>query len=402
MVSAIFQKTLTMDLLRCETRAPITLMSTDVERISYGLGFFHDVWGSIVEVAIAIWLLWRELSVYASPTLIIALTCVATALAVGKVTGRRQQAWIEAVQRRVAVTSSAISHLRDIKSAGMVEFITSVLENLRLDEVESSKRWRRLTVLMVAVGFYNSALAPVISLTSFVLTSPDAKGLLSLDKAMTVLTIFALFGAPLNMLSESASGLFAGIACIERIRQFLLSPDHPKRREMLESQGRQNEHNDDLTLEKTTAAIALTDATFAWRMESNSGLGKLTTRIEKATVTVFVGPVGCGKSTLLYGLLSENHLVNGDMFVGPSRIAYCSQTPWVTNATLRENVIGHTPFNEARYQEVIRCCGLIQDISSFAHGDQTKLGSGGTAISGGQKQRVVCFPYAFGLNFDSC
>ncbi|CAG9987270.1 unnamed protein product [Clonostachys byssicola] len=389
MISVIYQKTFTMDLLQGESRAPITLMSTDVERISHGLGFLHDVWGSILEVAIAIWLLWRELRVYAAATLIIASTCVVTALTVGKLTGRRQQAWIEAVQRRIAVTSSALPHIKDIKSAGMIDTITSVLEKFRLDEVEASKRWRRLTVLMVAVGFYNSALAPVISFTSYVLTSPEADGVLTLDRAMTVLTIFALFGAPLNMLSESASGLFSGIACIERIRRFLVSPDHPQRKGILvDDEILAIEGKGELTSEKFTAAIALTDATFGWSTESDSGPSELTLSIEKATVTVLAGPVGCGKSTLLHGLLSENYLLKGDVVVNPSRIAYCSQTPWVTNSTLRENIIGCTHFDEFRYQEVIRCCGLVQDIAVLANGDQTKLGSGGAAISGGQKQRV--------------
>jgi ABC-type multidrug transport system fused ATPase/permease subunit len=264
MISIIYQKTFTMDLLQGETRAPITLMSTDVERISHGLGLMHDVWGSVVEVAIAIWLLWRELPVYAAATMIIALTCVVTALAIGKLTGRRQQAWIEAVQRRIAVTSSALPHLKDIKSAGMVDIITSVLEKFRLDEVKASKRWRRLTVLMVAVGFYNSALAPVISFTSYVLTSPDANGVLTLDKAITVLTIFALFGAPLNMLSESASGLFTGIACIERIRQFLVSQDRPQRKEKVGFHETQPKEDVDVTSEKDTVTIALTDAAFKW------------------------------------------------------------------------------------------------------------------------------------------
>ncbi|KAI9146961.1 ABC multidrug transporter B [Paramyrothecium foliicola] len=389
MVSVIYQKTFNMDLLQGETRAPITLMSTDVERISYGLGFLHDVWGSVVEVAIAIWLLWRELHVYSSATMIIASMCVVTALVIGKLTGRRQQAWIEAVQRRIAVTSSALPHLKDIKSAGMVETITSVLEKFRLDEVKASKKWRRLTVLMVAVGFYNSALAPVISFTSYVLTSQDANGVLTLDKAMTVLTIFALFGAPLNMLSESASGLFSGIACIERIRRFLVLPDQPQSKERLVRRDKHMKVNEDMTLEKTTTAIALTNAIFKWNAESELGLNGLTLTIEKATVTVIIGPVGCGKSTLLHGLLSENYLVQGNMFISSSRIAYCSQTPWLTNATLRENVIGCTPFNEARYQEVVRCCGLVSDISSLANGDQTKLGNGGSVISGGQKQRVA-------------
>ena len=39
----------------------ITLMGTDVERIVNGMQFFHEVWGSLLDVAIASWLLSRQL-----------------------------------------------------------------------------------------------------------------------------------------------------------------------------------------------------------------------------------------------------------------------------------------------------------------------------------------------------
>ena len=39
----------------------ISLMGTDVERIVGGMQFFHEVWGSLLDIAIASWLLGRQL-----------------------------------------------------------------------------------------------------------------------------------------------------------------------------------------------------------------------------------------------------------------------------------------------------------------------------------------------------
>lgn len=41
--------------------APLTLMSADIEKIRLGLLTVHNVWASLIEMAIATWLLERKL-----------------------------------------------------------------------------------------------------------------------------------------------------------------------------------------------------------------------------------------------------------------------------------------------------------------------------------------------------
>jgi ATP-binding cassette subfamily C (CFTR/MRP) protein 1 len=62
-VSMIFSKTLTVS-ARVNARkgsSTLTLMSTDVQRISRGLEALHEVWASPIEVGIAVWLLERQM-----------------------------------------------------------------------------------------------------------------------------------------------------------------------------------------------------------------------------------------------------------------------------------------------------------------------------------------------------
>lgn len=40
----------------------ISLVGTDVERIANGLRLFNETWGSLLDIAIACWLLERQLS----------------------------------------------------------------------------------------------------------------------------------------------------------------------------------------------------------------------------------------------------------------------------------------------------------------------------------------------------
>lgn len=63
LVAAIYRKTLLLPSSAASPAAAITLMSTDIERIAGGVTQVHETWASVVELAIAIWLLERQLGV---------------------------------------------------------------------------------------------------------------------------------------------------------------------------------------------------------------------------------------------------------------------------------------------------------------------------------------------------
>lgn len=61
LVAIIFDKTLRLKTTAIQDNAALTLMSTDVERIAIGLQNMHEIWASIVDVGIAMYLLWRQI-----------------------------------------------------------------------------------------------------------------------------------------------------------------------------------------------------------------------------------------------------------------------------------------------------------------------------------------------------
>jgi ATP-binding cassette subfamily C (CFTR/MRP) protein 1 len=111
----------------------------------------------------------------------------------------------------------------------------------------------------------------------------------------------------------------------------------------------------------------------------------------QGSVTMISGPVGCGKSTLLKNVLGELQPKLGRVSVSTPYIGYCSQTPWLQNATLRKNIIGANSFEEVWFRKIVDICNLNQDISQMFDGDETLLGSRGVTVSGGQKHRIVSF-----------
>lgn len=196
-----------------------------------------------------------------------------------------------------------------------------------------------------------------------------------------------------------------------------------------------DEMNDTITKEKDTTdadVISVTDLTANWTVketnpksntdeetieeislqknEQLSGqhdtLHKINVNIKKGSLVGIVGPVGAGnllysrccrhvnsifkstgKSSFLQALLHELPTDSGSININGS-ISYACQEPWIFSASVRQNIIFSNPYDQQRYDMVIRSCALDVDIENFKSGDMLLIGDRGISLSGGQKARV--------------
>ena len=96
-----------------------------------------------------------------------------------------------------------------------------------------------------------------------------------------------------------------------------------------------------------------------------------------------IGGVGCGKSSLINAVLGEVRELAGTTEVC-GRLAFFSQTPFILNATVRDNILfSHVdePVDEARYQRALDCCALRHDLTILPRGDLTEIGEKGITLS---------------------
>lgn len=118
------------------------------------------------------------------------------------------------------------------------------------------------------------------------------------------------------------------------------------------------------------------------------------------------GPTGSGKTSLLYALLGEMDIVSGTVFLPKSTstilesgnsnsIAYCSQSPWLMQASIEENILFGSEMDIKRFQDVLEACALLPDLAQLKDGAATEIGEKGVSLSGGQKARVALARVSF-------
>ena len=133
-------------------------------------------------------------------------------------------------------------------------------------------------------------------------------------------------------------------------------------------------------------SIVVERGSFGWSESSLHIVKDVDTAIQlDSGLTILVGPVGCGKSTFLKGLLGETTRLRGRVAISSPEIAYCDQTPWIMNGTIRDNILSLSSFDAVWYVTVCQACCLDLDIRQMPDGDSTVVGSKGVKLSGGQK-----------------
>ncbi|KAI3011394.1 hypothetical protein CBS147352_8830 [Aspergillus niger] len=99
--------------------------------------------------------------------------------------------------------------------------------------------------------------------------------------------------------------------------------------------------------------------------------------------------LGSGKTLLLETVLGETVVSSGRVSVHPMPIAYCAQTPWLVDTSVRGNIVDPLNFEPEWYRHVLWMCCLAEDVEALPEKDLTRIGGQGFMLSGGQKQRLA-------------
>ncbi|KAL9085185.1 MAG: hypothetical protein Q9165_007716 [Trypethelium subeluteriae] len=417
LISMIYSKMTNLSMTAADPAASLTLMSADIERITTGWQTMHEIWANVIEVALAIYLLERQLGAACTIPLAVAIASLIGSLVATSLVMSRQAMWLEAIERRINATTAMLGSMKSVKMCGLTETLSSELHNLRLQEIRISKRFRKLLIWNLGFAYFGPVVAPVLTFAVFSVLARNKGGNSTLDTArvFTSLSLFALLTDPLSTLIMSISTFAGSVGCFERIQKFLQADVREDKRERpLKLHSDNDSRSSDLgaasgasdtTSEKVKpkaislhkeynplpndTAIAIREGNFGWDKEKEPQLRSINITVPKEKLTLLVGPVGCGKSTLLKAVLGEVPSVQGVVQISSLSVAFCDQTPWHTSTTIRQTITTFSDFDQEWYTTVIRACALEDDLRQLPRGDQTIVGSKGIALSGGQSQRLA-------------
>ncbi|KAF6809553.1 ABC multidrug transporter [Colletotrichum sojae] len=402
--AVIYKKTTEADITAAGDAAAVTLMSTDTERIIRGFYGLHEFWANLIEVALGCWLLERQLGVSFIAPIIVILVCTGVTVVCAKYTGERQSRWMAQIQKRVGLTANVISNMKYLRISGITAPVAEFVQDMRVEELRIGNQFRWLIIVTALAALAPNMISPAV-------TFAFAASRLDTTTIFTSFSFLVLLNAPLGQLFQMVPSVIAGFTCLGRIQEFLeadsrvdfrVSSRRPESsdRTSEESMYRDNLEGIPLTpldnnkrqssdSKRPNPSIYIVDGSFGWTSDKMV-LHNITATIPASQLTIIVGPVASGKSTLCKVLLGEVP-VNSGLVAIPSRnaaIGYCEQTPFLSNGSIRDNIVGYSTFNQARYDEIVEACMLQTDLLLLPYGDDTKIGSNGIMLSGGQKQRV--------------
>ncbi|KAJ4994634.1 ABC transporter [Colletotrichum sp. SAR 10_66] len=411
LVTETFIKATEAQLGADERSAAVTLMSTDIERIKLGFRMIHNVWAGVIQAALAGWMLYIRLgAVFAVPIGIVTFCflCIGVLL---NLTGDSQRSWMAGVEKRVGLTAAVISSMKNLKISGLSSTVGDFVQKLRVEELAAGARFRKIFILAALCGFTPMLLSPP-------LTIGFSQNTLDTQTVFSSLSFLVLLTNPLSQIFQALPEIISGLACIGRIQAFLECETRHDFRRVLGDRGydlkpeslsqttaadpekseksirpdfavESDSVSSEAKLESEDSAFLVRDGNFGWEADTLA-LQNVNVRIAKSSLTMVVGPVGSGKSTLCKVLLGEIPVSEGSVVLGTRapHVGFCDQMAFIYNGTIRDNIIGFSPIDEQRYDEVIRATALGYDLSVLAQGDRTVVGSDGIMLSGGQKQRI--------------
>jgi len=127
-------------------------MSADVDRIALTAEKAYQIWAGTIEVAIAIYLLQRQIGWGCIAPLILAAISTAGNTRIAHLIPARLKQWTQATQDRTSLTSSILSNIRSIKMTGATPEVKSAIQTAREHELDRSAHFRWFVAFMNLFG----------------------------------------------------------------------------------------------------------------------------------------------------------------------------------------------------------------------------------------------------------
>ncbi|MFS7985506.1 putative ABC-type xenobiotic transporter [Helianthus anomalus] len=375
LVAMIYQKGLTISSQSKvgQSGGEITnLIAIDAERIGDFGWYIHDPWLVILQVGIALVILYLNLG-FASLSALVAIGFVMLSnIPLGSLQEKFQEELMKSKDNRMVKTSEILRNMKILKLQGWEMKFLSKIRELRSVETKWLKSLLCTSTTIISIFWVApSFIAAVTFAACMLLGVPLESG-----KILSAIATFKILQQPIYNLPDTISMIAQTKVSLDRITAYLNLPD-------LDSGLVQTSPRD-----SSDVAVEIINGTFSWDVLScNVSLNDINVKVLHGMKVAVCGTVGSGKSSLLSCILGEVSKVTGSVNVTGTK-AYVAQSPWIQSGKIEENILFGKDMDRVRYDKVLEACALKKDLEILPFGDQTVIGERGINLSGGQKQRL--------------
>ncbi|PRP77615.1 hypothetical protein PROFUN_00476 [Planoprotostelium fungivorum] len=352
--------------------AMVNLQSIDAQKFQELIPFLHMIWSAPFQIFGSLFLLWRLLGVSALAGIGVMALLIPLNARISKYLANLHKEVMKQRDMRTKGMNEILNGIRIIKFFAWEDSFIQRIANIRQAEVNIMMKGLLVRAVAIFLWMASPLLVSTVTFAVYTLLGND----LSAEVAFSALALFNILRFPMNMLPNIITSLIEAKVSTDRLIKFLASEESDPQAVRVTSD------------RNTPSAVKLEDG--SWNWDENvfpPVLSHITIDFKRGKLVAVVGPVGCGKSSLLSAILGDIPKLKGTAQLNGTK-AYVAQQAWVQNATLRENIVFGSHFDQEKYERVLRVCELRADIDMLPHGDSTEIGEKGINLSGGQKQRV--------------
>lgn len=355
----------------------VNYMAVDTQRLQDLAQYGMQLWSAPFQITLCMISLYQlvGISMFAGVGAMLAMVPINGFIA--RISKDLQKKQMKNKDSRTRLMTEILSNMKSIKLYAWTTAFMNKLNHIRNDQELNTLR--KIGATMALANFTWSTTPFFVSCSTFAVFVFTQNKPLTTEIVFPALTLFNLLTFPLAILPMVITSIIEASVAVNRLTSFFTAPElQPDAVIQYDS-----------VSDKGDETVRIRDATFKWSSsDPRSVLEGVSFSAHKGELSCIVGRVGAGKSSFLQALLGDMYKSRGEVVIR-GKIAYAAQSPWVMNASVRENIVFGYRWDPQFYEKTVEACALKEDFASLPDGDQTEVGERGISLSGGQKARLT-------------
>ncbi|KAJ2805337.1 hypothetical protein H4R20_002130, partial [Coemansia guatemalensis] len=362
----------------------VTHMSVDAQRVSSFIAHYSSLMLAVpIRIVLVLYMLYQTLGWSAFAGVLALIISFPVTAHISKKVSSIEKKQMGYRDERIKVMDEVLSGIKIIK---LYAWESSFIK--RIDKIRNSLELAALrrTGMFGAILQFVSKLSPyivsIMTFTIYSLADNKSHGPLTSQLVFVTLMLLRMLKLPFEVVSALLPMGINAVVSYRRLRDFMLADEID-----FAAIDRVPYDRDSAKASVSDMLVSVKNGTFKWLPADEPALVDINIQCKRNEMVAVIGQVGSGKSSLVSAILGDMVKCTGNVSVHGA-VAYVPQQSWIMNATLRDNILFGSRYDEEFYNRVVDACALRQDMDVLPNGDLTEIGEKGINLSGGQKMRV--------------